>query len=155
MDDQNNTLIPSWTYDDFMTSAEWSTPQDFFDKLDAEFHFTLDPCSTDENAKCRKHFTKEQNGLAQDWTGETVFCNPPYGREIWKWCRKCYLHATGGGTEVMLVPVRTDTGWFHDWVYGKAEIRFVRGRLHFNGSKQPATFPSMVAIYRKREVMPN
>lgn len=137
-------------------SAEWSTPQDFFDKLDEEFYFTLDPCSTDENAKCRKHFTKEQNGLAQDWTGETVFCNPLYGREIWKWCRKCYEHAMSGrGTAVMLVPARTDTGWFHDWVYGKAELRFIRGRLHFGGSKWNAPFPSLVAIYRKREVMPN
>ena len=79
-------------------SAEWATPQDFFDRLDQEFHFTLDPCSTDENAKCEKHYTKEQDGLAQDWKGETVFCNPPYGKNIWKWCKKCYEHSlTGGG----------------------------------------------------------
>ena len=137
-------------------SEEWATPQDFFDRLDEEFHFTLDPCSTDENAMCRKHFTREQNGLAQDWTGETVFCNPPYGREIWKWCRKCYEHAmSGGGTAVMLVHARTDTAWFHGWVYGKAEIRFIRGRLHFGGSKWNAPFPSLVAIYRKREVTPD
>lgn len=58
-------------------SAEWETPQDLFDALDTEFHFTLDPCSTDANAKCAKHYTKEQDGLKQDWTGETVFCNPP------------------------------------------------------------------------------
>lgn len=86
----NNALYTS-------NSEEWATPQDIFDKLDAEFHFTLDPCSTDENAKCVKHFTKEQDGLLQDWGRETVFCNPPYGRSIWKWCKKCYLHATGGG----------------------------------------------------------
>jgi len=93
-------------------SAEWATPQDFFDKLNAEFHFTLDPCSTDENAKCLKHFTKEQNGLAQDWTGETVFCNPPYGREIWKWCRKCYEHAMSGGVQrsCSFMPGRTPHG---------------------------------------------
>ena len=77
-------------------SAEWATPQDFFDRLNDEFHFTLDPCSTDENAKCEKHYTKEQNGLAQDWTGETVFCNPPYGRGIGAWCKKCYEHSIGG-----------------------------------------------------------
>ena len=78
-------------------SEEWGTPQDFYDKLDAEFHFTLDPCSTDENAKCEKHFTKEQDGLKQDWGHETVFCNPPYGRTIAAWCKKCYEHAHRGG----------------------------------------------------------
>lgn len=78
-------------------SVEWATPQELFDRLNKEFHFTLDPCSTDENAKCRKHYTKEQDGLLQDWTGETVYCNPPYGREMVKWIRKCYEHFVGGG----------------------------------------------------------
>ena len=67
----------------------WSTPQDFFDELNAEFHFTLDPCATRENAKCARFFTVEDDGLKQDWQGETVFCNPPYGREIGKWVKKC------------------------------------------------------------------
>lgn len=75
---------------------EWETPQDLFDRLDAEFHFTLDPCSTDQNAKCEKHYTKDDDGLKQDWSGETVWCNPPYGREINMWCRKCYEHFMGG-----------------------------------------------------------
>ena len=66
----------------------WSTPSDFFDKLNDEFHFTLDPCSTHENAKCYKHFTKEENGLLQDWGNEVVFCNPPYGRQIKDWVKK-------------------------------------------------------------------
>ena len=78
-------------------TCEWETPQDFFDRLNDEFHFTLDPCSTDENCKCKKHYTKEQDGLKQDWTGETVYCNPPYGREMVKWIRKCYEHFIGGG----------------------------------------------------------
>lgn len=77
-------------------TPEWATPQDLFDTLDAEFHFTLDPCSTDENAKCEKHYTKAQDGLKQDWTGERVFCNPPYGREMPKWIEKCYQHKLGG-----------------------------------------------------------
>lgn len=132
-------------------SAEWATPQDFFNRLNEEFHFTLDPCSTDENAKCEKHYTKQEDGLKQDWSGETVFCNPPYGKEIGMWCQKCYEHSLRGGVAVMLVPARTDTAWFHDWVYGKAEIRFIRGRLHFNGSKGNAPFPSMVAIYRPQK----
>ena len=78
-------------------SVEWETPQDLFDKLDDEFHFTLDPCCTHENAKCKKHYTKEDDGLAQDWTGEIVFCNPPYGRGMDKWVKKCSDHAAGGG----------------------------------------------------------
>ena len=76
---------------------EWETPQEFFNGLDAEFHFTLDVCSTDGNAKCAKHYTKEQDGLSQDWSGETVWCNPPYGRDVWRWWRKCHEHAIGGG----------------------------------------------------------
>jgi len=80
-------------------TEEWATPQELFDRLDDEFHFTLDPCSTDENAKCRKHYTKAENGLLQDWTGETVFCNPPYGRGLEAWCRKCCEHSIGGGVQ--------------------------------------------------------
>lgn len=75
---------------------EWDTPQWLFEQLDAEFHFTLDPCSTDENAKCRKHYTKEQDGLTQDWSGEIVFCNPPYGRDMQRWIQKCAESAGGG-----------------------------------------------------------
>ena len=132
-------------------SCEWETPQDLFDELDREFHFTLDPCSTDDNAKCKKHYTKEQDGLLQDWTGETVFCNPPYGRDIAAWCKKCYQHYTSGGTAVMLVHARTDTAWFHDWVYGKAELRFIKGRVKFGGSKYNAPFPSMIAVYKSKD----
>ena len=129
-------------------TEEWATPQDFFNTLDAEFHFTLDPCSTDENAKCVKHYTKEQDGLAQDWTGETVFCNPPYGREMPKWIKKCYEHYTGGGIAVMLIPARTDTKAFHEYIYGKAEIRFIKGRLKFGGAHNSAPFPSMVVVFK-------
>lgn len=129
-------------------TEEWGTPQELFNELNEEFHFTLDPCSTDENAKCEKHYTKEQDGLKQDWTGETVYCNPPYGKEITGWVQKCYEHFVGGGTAVMLIPARTDTKWFHDWVWGKSEIRFIRGRLKYNDGKGRAPFPSMLVIYR-------
>lgn len=129
-------------------SEEWPTPQDFFDKLDEEFHFTLDPCATLENAKCRKFFTKELDGLAEDWGTETVFCNPPYGKDIIKWARKAWLASTRGATVVFLVHARTDTKWFHEFVYGKAELRFIRGRLKFGAVNQSAPFPSLVAIYR-------
>lgn len=128
---------------------EWATPQKVFDELDAEFHFDLDPCSTHENAKCKRHFTIEDDGLAQDWGGAKVFCNPPYGREIGTWVRKCYEESRKPNTlVVMLIPSRTDTLWFHTWIYHKArEIRFIRGRLHFNESKQGAPFPSMIVVF--------
>jgi phage N-6-adenine-methyltransferase len=128
---------------------QWATPQDFFDELNAEFHFTLDPCATRENAKCARFFTVEDDGLKQDWQGETVFCNPPYGREIGKWVKKCYEESKKPGTTVvMLIPARTDTSYFHDYIYGKArEIRFIRGRLKFGDAKNSAPFPSMVVVF--------
>lgn len=129
-------------------SEEWGTPQDFFDKLNAEFHFTLDPCANKKNHKCKKYFTKKDDGLAHDWSDDVVFMNPPYGKEIKRWMEKAYLTSLAGGTVVALVHSRTDTRWFHNWVYGKAELRFVKGRLKFQGNKNSAPFPSLVAIYR-------
>ena len=129
-------------------SNEWETPQDVFDLLNDEFHFTLDPCSTHLNAKCEKHFTIAEDGLKQDWRGETVFCNPPYGRELPLWIENAAKSAGGGTTVVMLIPARTDTRAFHDYIYNKAEIRFIRGRLKFGGSKNAAPFPSMIVIFR-------
>lgn len=131
-------------------TCEWATPQDFFNKLDEEFHFTLDPCADETNHKCDKYFTKEQDGLTKEWDGETVFCNPPYGREIKDWVRKCFAEVNSGGClcAVMLIPARTDTKWFHDYIYNKAEVRFLRGRLKFGGSNHNAPFPSMVVVFR-------
>lgn len=128
---------------------DWETPQAFFDELDREFHFTLDPCCTPETAKCSKYYTPAENGLLQDWNGETVFCNPPYGRELPKWIEKCAKESKHAKV-VMLIPARTDTIAFHKYIYNKAEIRFIKGRLKFRvGGKEgdPAPFPSMVVIY--------
>ena len=127
-------------------SPEWATPQSLFDELDEEFHFTLDPCSTHQNKKCEKHYTKEDDGLSKDWSGEVVFCNPPYGREIVDWVKKCHEESTRGTTCVMLIPARTDTAWFHDYIYHNHEIRFIRGRLRFGDSDQNAPFPSMIIV---------
>lgn len=128
----------------------WSTPWNFFEKLNDEFHFTLDPCSTHENAKCYKHFTIEEDGLLQDWGNEVVFCNPPYGRQIKDWVKKAYEESQKNNTTVvMLIPARTDTIYFHEYVYHKAEIRFIKGRLKFGDAKNAAPFPSMVVIFRK------
>lgn len=128
---------------------EWATPQDFFDKLDTEFHFTLDPCADDTNHKCDKYFTKEQDGLNQSWGGYSVFCNPPYGREAEKWVRKAWEESQKPGTVVvMLIAARTDTKMFHNYILNRAEIRFIKGRLKFGGSNNSAPFPSMLAIFR-------
>lgn len=131
----------------------WETPQDFFDRLDEEFHFNLDPCATSQNKKCSNFFTKKDNGLEQDWGGFRVFCNPPYGRNVTGlWVKKAYEESQKPNTLIVcLVPSRTDTKWFHDYIWGKAEIRFVKGRLKFGGSKTAAPFPSMVVIYRSKE----
>lgn len=126
----------------------WSTPQDFFEQLNNEFNFNLDPCSTHENAKCEKHFTINEDGLIQDWGGCRVFCNPPYGKELKKWVKKCYEESKKENTVVvMLIPARTDTSYFHDYIYNKAEIRFIRGRLKFGNCKNCAPFPSMVVVF--------
>lgn len=127
----------------------WATPQDFFDNLNAEFHFTLDPCALPSNAKCSKYYTPDDDGLLQDWGGETVFCNPPYGRVISSWVQKCYEESKKPNTTVVaLIPARTDTSYFHDFIYKKVkEIRFVRGRLKFGDSKNSAPFPSMIVIF--------
>ena len=128
---------------------EWSTPQCVFDALNNEFKFTLDPCATTHNAKCAEYFTQEQDGLQQDWGQRHVFCNPPYGRHMKEWAKKCYVASCRGALVVLLAHARTDTIWFQDWVYNKAsEIRFVRGRLKFGAGTQSAPFPSLIAVYR-------
>lgn len=132
-------------------SDEWATPQDFFDKLDKEFHFNLDPCADENNHKCDLFYTKEQDGLTKNWGGHVVFCNPPYGKAIGDWVKYSYEQSQKPNTiVVMLIPSRTDTKYFHDYIYGKAEIRFIKGRLKFGNSKAGAPFPSMIVIFKER-----
>lgn len=129
--------------------SDWETPQDFFDKLNNEFHFMLDSCANSENAKCKKYFNIEQDGLIQDWNGETVFCNPPYGRKLKNWVQKSYDESLKPNTTVvMLIPARTDTSYFHDYILPYAEIRFIRGRLKFGDSQNAAPFPSMIVVFK-------
>ena len=139
-------------------SNEWETPKDLFEKLNNEFKFTLDPCCTFLNKTCENYFTKEDNGLTKGWGGNVAFVNPPYGREIGKWVKKCHDESNGGTLCVMLIPSRTDTKWFHEYILGKAEIRFLKGRLKFinkllpsyveNGKLSPAPFPSMIVVFK-------
>lgn len=134
------------------TTDQWATPQTFFDKINKEFNFTLDPCADSTNHKCPLYYTKEQNGLLQNWGGHTVFCNPPYGRAIKDWIVKAYEEAQKPNTiVVLLIPARTDTTYFHDYIYQKHEIRFIRGRLKFGDSKNAAPFPSMLVIMKTRK----
>ena len=129
----------------FTSSTDmWETPQDFFDELDKEFGFTLDVCAVEENAKCENFISSDS--LEKEWGG-TCWMNPPYGRKIGDWMKKAYESSKNGATVVCLVPARTDTAWWHDYAM-KGEIRFIRGRLKFGGSKWNAPFPSAVVIFR-------
>lgn len=134
----------------------WETPQKMFDKWNEEFHFTLDPCAEVFTAKCDKFYTIEDDGLTKDWSNEVVFCNPPYGKAINKWVEKCYNESLKGTTIVLLIPARTDTRYFHKFIYNKpnVEIRFIKGRLCFllDGQKlNPAPFPSMLVIFNNKK----
>lgn len=135
----------------------WETPQEFFNELNKEFNFSLDPCATKETAKCQKFFTPEIDGLKQDWGGYSVFCNPPYGSEIKHWVEKCSMEGQKPNTiVVMLIPARTDTKYFHEFIYHKAEIRFIKGRLKFKGAQKgsgSAPFPSMVVIFNPERLI--
>lgn len=128
---------------------QWETPQAVFDELNREFGFNLDPCADEENHKCERFFTAAEDGLKQDWGGYRVFCNPPYGRALPAWVEKCYREGCKDNTlVVLLIPARTDTTYFHDFIQHRAEIRFIRGRLKFGNSKTGAPFPSMIVVFR-------
>ena len=129
-------------------SSEWETPQDLFDQLNNEFHFDVDTAATPQNAKCEIYYTASDDGLSEPWRG-VCWCNPPYGRDVGRWVAKAAESAREGAIVVMLLPARTDTRWFHDYIYHRAEVRFIRGRLKFGGSKNSAPFPSMIVIFRE------
>ena len=134
-----------------MESNEWQTPQYLYDELNKEFGFTLDPCCTKQTAKCDKYYIKEDDGLKQDWSNYIVFMNPPYGREIPKWIEKEYKESLKGATVVCLIPARTDTKYWHKYIFPYAEIRFIKGRVKFEGNQKgsgAAPFPSAIAIFR-------
>lgn len=143
-------------------NMNWCTPPDFFKELDQEFHFDLDVAATDKSAKCRNYFTPADDGLHQNWGGHIVFCNPPYGRAISDWVRKgCEESRKPGTVVVMLIPARTDTSYYHDYIFhGKAdEVRFLRGRLKFTdedgNAKDSAPFPSAVIVWRSPDKKKN
>jgi site-specific DNA-methyltransferase (adenine-specific) len=129
--------------------GDWATPQAFFDLVDAEFGFTLDAAASEGNAKCAQFYTEADDGLARPWTG-TVWCNPPYGRGIADWVQRGYDESRRGATVVMLIPARTDTAYWHDYVMRAAEVRLLRGRLVFGTgeARANAPFPSALVVFR-------
>ena len=147
-------------------SDSWETPNWLFDELNKEFNFTLDPCSSNSNRKTSKYYTIVEDGLTQDWLGETVFVNPPYSK-VEKWVAKCYEQWKNGVTVVMLLPSRTSNKWFHKYIYNQegVEIRFVKGRIVFEidgkpvldkkGNKMCAPFPTMIVVFNKSLELPN
>lgn len=137
---------------------EYVTPKWLFKQLDDEFHLELDPCTTKDNPLNTTYFfTKEENGLTKNWSDyhANVYVNPPYhSRNIINWIKKADYESSLGPTVVMLLPARTDTRWFHEYLYKRprVEIRFLRGRLKFDGyektqARNTAPFPSMLTIF--------
>lgn len=125
----------------------WATPQAFFDEQILLYGpFDIDVCADASNAKCKKFFDKNVDGLKQEWVG-TCWMNPPYGKEIGLWMKKAKESAEDGATVVCLVPARTDTKWWHDYAM-KGQITFIRGRLKFGDSKNSAPFPSALVVFK-------
>ena len=141
----NNTKLVMFS----SKSGEWSTPQDFFEKLNWRFGpFDLDPCANPANTKCANFFTEVEDGLTKDWEGFRLFVNPPYGRGIDKWIKKGYLESQKKNTRVvMLIPARPDTKYWHEYVMKASEVYFVKGRLKFGDSQNSAPFPSAVVVF--------
>lgn len=136
-------------FDEILLSSkkeDWETPKNLFDYFNKIYNFTLDPCSTKENAKCKKFYTKNDNGLSKEWSG-SVFVNPPYCRKTKLWVEKAFNEKENCDYIVMLLPCRPDVSYFHDFILNKSRIIFLRGRLKFGNSKNTAPFPSMIVIY--------
>lgn len=117
-------------------SEHWATPKDLYEALDKEFHFNNDPCP----------LRAMTDGLAREW-GNRVYVNPPYGRKITVWVKRAYEESLRGKLVVMLIPSRTDTQWWHEYIMKASEIRFLKGRLKFGDSKNSAPFPSVVVVF--------
>jgi phage N-6-adenine-methyltransferase len=135
------TINKSWFTSD---KDRWGTPQGLFEQLNREFHFTVDVCADANNRKCQLYWDKEQDGLKQDWSGHMCWCNPPYSYKAKLWVAKASQY-----NAVCLLPARTDTVLFHEYIWKKAEIRFLQGRLKFNDGAGRAPFPSMIVIFKQ------
>ena len=129
-------------------SEEWETPDELFKAVDDEFHFTLDAAATNLNRKCGRWFDKAVCGLGHSWAGHVVWCNPPYGRDLHKWVKKAYLESKlGPATVVMLIPVRTSSKYWFDFIHGKAEVRYLRP-VTFKGAKHSLRTALALVIFK-------
>ena len=129
---------------------EWETPQKLFDRLNYIFSFDIDAAASDSNAKLPVYYTQKDDSLRQDWRGKKVWCNPPYGKQIKKWVAKAAETVKDNNSlVVMLIPARTDTQWFHDYILNnpQAHTVFIRGRIRFGNSSENAPFPSMLVVF--------
>ena len=134
--------------------GDWATPLDLFDRYNEKYDFSIDVCASEDNAKVERYWTERDDGLAQDWSHEVCWMNPPYGREIGQWVEKAYLSARHQGSVVVgLLPARTDTRWFHNFIWPrKAKVELLKGRIKFledGEQKHPAPFPSMIVVWGK------
>lgn len=128
---------------------DWATPQDFFDKLDIEFNFEWDSCADSNNTKIPGcYYDEKDDALSQEWsrTAKVFWMNPPYNK-CSEFIKKAYEESQQGCTVVCLIPARTDTQYFHNFIMKAKEIRFVKGRLKFEGGESSAPFPSMIVIF--------
>lgn len=134
-------------------TVEHGTPPEIFDPLNAEFHFTLDAAASDENALCDCYYTKEEDGSKQDWTGHTVWCNPPFNAEsLRKFTQQAMRQVANGVTTALHVPAKTDQPWFH-WLWERyqagvwrVEFRWIQGRVQYVGNPDGAPFPTLTII---------
>lgn len=142
-------------------SDEWITPQDLFEALDKEFGFVLDAAANPQNTKC-KRWLGPGSKIAEDALGVpwgdvkgAIFLNPPYSR-VKEFVEKASTEGRYGNPVVCLLPARTDTRWFHEYIWDRTihapyewiEVRFLKGRLKFGGGVNSAPFPSMVVVFR-------
>jgi phage N-6-adenine-methyltransferase len=126
--------------------SEWETPLNFFRNVCRIYGpFNIDVCASRQNAKCTTYYTPEDDGLSKSWAGK-CWMNPPYGRSIGKWIQKAYEESLKGAIVVCLVPSRTDTKWWHNYVM-KGKVEFIKGRLYFGDGKGRAPFPSALVIF--------
>jgi len=132
-------------------SQEWETPQKLFDEYNQKHNFEIDLAATPQNAKCPKFFTKDDDALTKPWDFKSAWCNPPYGRGVGEWVKKAAEESRKYKSKiVMLLPVRTDTKWFHNYIFcprSNCTIIYIKGRLKFGGHQNSAPFPSMVVIF--------
>jgi phage N-6-adenine-methyltransferase len=141
------------------SNKEWETPRNFYEQYAEEFNIHLDVCATAQNAKCKAFFDKKTNGLRADWSivndlgfyHPSCWMNPPYGRGIENWVKKAHDESLKGVTTIALLPARTDTSWFHNYIYNKYEVRFLKGRIKFVDAPSSAPFPSMIVIFSAKK----